>query len=239
MAIEHESEGTLNDVLLTHLYLAAEEAQLPQERPYDIETGLLQFGSWLDEEEVERRQVRSPEASQPPRAPRRRRLRSLAWSPLGAAALIGLTYVLITAIAAIGHVGGNWLLYVSAGQAIAMIVSVIPMVVEALSNRRPEIIRAKTLAQVEATASRAEARALLNRARMRDEILMMGMNSDKIEKTKELLRLMAINPDLPPGRRLDDETLARLLTGVQNQGNPTAPLGEVLPIGRPPPRQAD
>jgi hypothetical protein len=78
--------------------------------------------------------------------------------------------------------------------AVVAIAGVLPMIVESISKRLPAIIRAWN-----------EARDLRHRRKMQNKLLQAV--ADGNENAKEALRLQAISPDLPAGRRLPDDVL--------------------------------
>ena len=102
--------------------------------------------------------------------------------------------------------GGTWLamlkavpkapdvVVIGAVMAAAAIAGVMPKIVESISKRLPAIIRAWH-----------EARDSRLRRKMQNKLL--GEVAGGNDNAKEALRLQAISPDLPPGRRLPDEVL--------------------------------
>jgi hypothetical protein len=131
--------------------------------------------------------------------------------------------------------GGTWLAILKAapktpdliviGAVIAAvaIAGVMPMIVESISKRLPAIIKA-----------RSEARDLHHRRKTQDKLLQAVAEGN--ENAKEALRLQAISPDLPPGRRLPDEVLKQQWALLKNSpkkpssGGPPPDGAEVLDI---------
>jgi hypothetical protein len=86
------------------------------------------------------------------------------------------------------------LIVIGAVMAVVAIAGVTPMIVESISKRLPAIIRAWN-----------EARDQHHRRKMQSELLRAVAGGN--ENAKEALRMQAISPDLPPGRRLSDDVL--------------------------------
>lgn len=135
--------------------------------------------------------------------------------------------------------GGTWLAILKAapktpaliviGAVIAAvaIAGVMPMIVESISKRLPAIIRAWN-----------EVRDLRRRRKMQNKLLQAVAEGN--ENAKEALRLQAISPDLPPGRRLPDDVLkqqwALAKSPPKRPGSGPPPDGaEVLDFPRKPP----
>jgi hypothetical protein len=74
----------------------------------------------------------------------------------------------------------------------------------------PEIIRARGEAKSQAIRDTAEAQALIMRTEKRMALLQAGIEAGKTAPAAEMLRQQAIDTDLPPGRRLNDEALLKL-----------------------------
>lgn len=126
------------------------------------------------------------------------------WPPIPSPAKIA-TRVALPGAAAVG----SWLailkaapktptlIAISAVIAAVAIAGVMPMIVESISKRLPVIIRAWS-----------EARDMRHRRKMQNKLLQAVAEGK--ENAREALRLQAISPDLPQGRRLPDEVLKHL-----------------------------
>jgi hypothetical protein len=88
----------------------------------------------------------------------------------------------------------------------------------------PEIIRAlgdRKTARIRATA---DAQTQVLRAQARIQLAQAGIDPEKFPQAAEMVRLLAIDPDMPPdGRRLNDDSLARLLTPPRPRSTSTKP----------------
>jgi hypothetical protein len=109
--------------------------------------------------------------------------------------------------------------------AVVAIAAITPMIVETIFKRFPAIIKAWS-----------EARDLRHRRKIQDKLLQTVAKED----AKEALRLQAISPDLPSGRRLPDDVLkqqwALPKSPPKKPGNGPPPDGaEVLDFPRKPP----
>jgi hypothetical protein len=86
-------------------------------------------------------------------------------------------------------------------------------VISSAGRALPEIIRAlsdRKTARIQATAD-AQTQVLRTQARI--QLAHDGTDPEKFPQAAEMLRLLAIDPDLPEGRRLNDDALAKLLAG--------------------------
>jgi hypothetical protein len=110
----------------------------------------------------------------------------------------------------------------------------LPRVVESVYKRRPAILKAKGDAKVARIKAASEARALTTRTNMRAKLLLAGLDPDKADQAAEMLRQQSIDADLPEGRRLNDEPLAKLLTAPKTKSSgrepDSGPKGVVRPI---------
>lgn len=135
--------------------------------------------------------------------------------------------------------GGTWLAILKAAPktptlmviggviAVVAIAGVLPMIVESVSKRLPAIIRAWN-----------EVRDLRHRRKMQNKLLQAVAEGN--ENAKEALRLQAISPDLPAGRRLPDDVLKQQWALPKNPPNrpgigPPPDGAEVLDFPRKPP----
>lgn len=95
-------------------------------------------------------------------------------------------------------------------------------IIEAIYQPRPEIIKAKGEARaaeitaqgqadIQRIAAESEANALIARTVTRSELLIVGAEVGHTESAAAMLRQQGADPDLPAGRRLNDDALARLL----------------------------
>jgi hypothetical protein len=116
----------------------------------------------------------------------------------------------------------------------ALIANGLARVVESLYKRRPEIIKAKGEAHALRIAALGEAEALIIRAQARRDLLRAGIETDKPEQITEMLRQQSLGTDMPPGRRLNDEALAKLLAAPKISITGRKPAGGtkavVIPI---------
>jgi hypothetical protein len=123
---------------------------------------------------------------------------------------------------------------VGIGLAIAGIAYYVPRAVESIWKRRPQVIKAKGEAKATVITAKSEAWALRKRTATRAK-LELRARPDKIE---EVLRLRIIDVDLPEGRRMSDEAVAKLLA-AKTRGEATKPSGGAPPVlrsvRRPPP----
>jgi hypothetical protein len=93
----------------------------------------------------------------------------------------------------------------------AVITNGLAKIFETLYKRRPEIIRAKGEKKAKMITAKAEAEALIVRTQTRAQVLLAGLEPGKAEPAAELLRMQSLDADLPEGRRLKDDLLAKLL----------------------------
>ncbi len=123
----------------------------------------------------------------------------------------------------LGGAGGGWLaatasaartnaILVAAIAAGVMIANSLPKIVESLYRRRPEIIQAKSDKKAKIITAKSEAKALIIRTKVQSDVLRAGVEPGKTESAAEMLRMHSLNADLPEGRRLKDDPLAKLLT---------------------------
>lgn len=130
--------------------------------------------------------------------------------------------------------GGTWLAILKAAPKTPTLVvigavivtvalaGVMPMIVESISKRLTAIIGAWS-----------EARDLHHRRKMQHKLL--NAVAEGNENAKEALRLQAISPDLPPGRRLPDDVLKQQWALPKNTPKRPGPLpdgAEVLDFPR-------
>jgi hypothetical protein len=105
----------------------------------------------------------------------------------------------------------------------------------------PEIIRSRGEAKSSTIRETAEAQALLMRTETRTALLRAGLSAGTTPQALDMLRQGAIDTDLPQGRRLNDEALAKLHTvprprspGKKPGNGPTRPdrgsKGNVVPL---------
>jgi hypothetical protein len=94
----------------------------------------------------------------------------------------------------------------------------LPRIFESIYKRRAAIIKEKGLAKaskIEAKAKKitaaAEADALKKRTGAQAALVRAGMEPGKSADAVALMRQLAIQADLPDGRRLDDDHLSKLL----------------------------
>lgn len=103
-----------------------------------------------------------------------------------------------------GLLGGYALAHkasIAIGTALALAAALsLAQIVESIYKRRPAILTAKS-----------EAEALRKRTEVQADLLRAGLEPGKAELAREMLRQQALNPDLPKGRRLNDDVLAKLL----------------------------
>lgn len=106
-----------------------------------------------------------------------------------------------------------------------LIVKALPAIINALSNRETARIHAK-----------AEAETMTMRVRTRTELAKAALKPGNLAPATEMIRLLALDPDIPPdGRRLNDEALARLLTVQRARNTGGKPrTGPKTPGNRPP-----
>lgn len=116
---------------------------------------------------------------------------------------------------------------------------------EAIYQRRPEIIKAKGeahaarvtaqgQADIQRIAAESEANALTARTATRSKLLIVGAQPGYTESAATMIRHQGADPDLPAGRRINDDGLVRLLIppkpptggGKPRQG----PAGAVIPV---------
>lgn len=99
-----------------------------------------------------------------------------------------------------------------AGNALASAFKSLPGVIEAVGNLLATVIR-----------GRADARATLIHAKIRAELAREGLDPMKTHQAVEMQRLLLLNPDLPPGRRLADDTFIKLnaVSRTRNGGTET------------------
>jgi D-serine deaminase-like pyridoxal phosphate-dependent protein len=89
----------------------------------------------------------------------------------------------------------------------------LPGIIRALSDRKT--------ARIKATA---DAETQVMRAQARIKLAQDGIDPDKFPQAAELIRLLSIDPDMPPdGHRLNDDALARLLTATRPRSTSTKP----------------
>jgi hypothetical protein len=86
-----------------------------------------------------------------------------------------------------------------AGNAVASAFKSLPDVIEAVGSLLATLIR-----------GRADARATIVHAKIRAELAREGLDPMKTHQAIEMQRLLLLNPDLPPGRRLADDALIKL-----------------------------
>jgi hypothetical protein len=107
-------------------------------------------------------------------------------------------------------------------------------VVKQVYRRRPDILRARGEAQARAVVARgdaeaqritaqAEAQALLIRTTTRSLLLLAGTEPSQADSATVMLRQQSVDPDLPLGRRLNDNALTRLLTPPEPCGSGDKP----------------
>ena len=96
-------------------------------------------------------------------------------------------------------------------------------VTEVIFTSLPEIIKARGKAKKEIIRETAEAKATLMRTETRTALLRAGLEPGKAAQADEMLRRQPIDADLPEGRRLNDEALARLLTTSRSRRTGTRP----------------
>jgi hypothetical protein len=117
-------------------------------------------------------------------------------------------------------------------------------IVKEVYRHRPDIVRAKGEAQARAVIARgaaeakritaqSEADALFMRTKARAVLLVAGIEPGQSESAAAMLRQQPVDPDLPPGRRLNDDALTRLLTPPRPRGSGDrprqGPAGAVAP----------
>jgi hypothetical protein len=95
--------------------------------------------------------------------------------------------------------------------AAAVAVAVAVNAVEAIFKALPEIIKAISACKVAHINAKAEAKTMVMRTQTRTALAQAGIEPGKLVQAAEMLRLLPIDPDLPQGRRLNDQALARLL----------------------------
>jgi hypothetical protein len=122
--------------------------------------------------------------------------------------------------------GGGWLAAIAAGAttkaiviaavvAGGLIANSVAKIVETISNRPPETIRAEGDKKAKIIEAQSEAQALIMRTQAFTDVLRAGLDPDKVESSGEMLRMSSINADLPARRRLKDELLAKLLAAAK------------------------
>jgi hypothetical protein len=139
---------------------------------------------------------------------------------------------------------------VAAVLVMAMIGNCLPKIFESIFKRRAQIIKVKgeaRAAQITATSNAetaliqatSEAEALRLRTQTRTALLRLGADPFRAEQAAEMLRLQALDADLPEGHRMSDEALAKLLAAskIRDAGNGPGrdPGGVVRPLRQPPP----
>jgi hypothetical protein len=88
----------------------------------------------------------------------------------------------------------------------------------------PEIIRALSDRKIARIKAGADAETQVLRVRARIRLAEDGTDPERFPQAAEMLRLLAIDPDMSPdGRRLNDDALARLLTAPQARSASTKP----------------
>jgi len=105
---------------------------------------------------------------------------------------------------------------------------------ESIYRQRAKILEVKGKAKADCIKAASEAAALLKRTDVQADLLRSGLEPGKTEPAGEMLRYLAINPDLPEDRRLNDEALAKLLTPPRTKNGGAQPdsgsPGVVRPI---------
>lgn len=81
----------------------------------------------------------------------------------------------------------------------------------------PEIIRARGETKSQIIKDTADAQALIIRTQTRMDLLQAGMETGQTGPAAEMLHQQAIDTDLPPGRRLNDEALLKLHTAPRTR----------------------
>jgi hypothetical protein len=95
--------------------------------------------------------------------------------------------------------------------AAAVVVAVAVNAVESIFKALLEIIKTVSACKVAHISAKAEAETMIMRAQTRTALAQAGTEPGKLAQAAEMLRLLPIDPDLPQGRRLNDQALARLL----------------------------
>jgi hypothetical protein len=130
---------------------------------------------------------------------------------------IGLTVVGLT----LGGGSAGWLVThvvvhkpgVSAAAAVAAIVALVVNAGALICKTLPEIIKARSDRETARIRATAEAQTMVMRAQMRTALAQVGIEPGKQAPAAEMMRLLAIDPDMSPdGHRLNDDALARLLS---------------------------
>jgi hypothetical protein len=118
----------------------------------------------------------------------------------GAGWLVTLAVVHKPSTIAVAAIAATVALAANAG---VLIVNTLPAIIAALGNRETARIQAK-----------AEAQTMTMRVQTRTELAKAALKPGNLTPATEMLRLLALDPDMPPdGRRINDEALSRLLAG--------------------------
>jgi hypothetical protein len=133
-----------------------------------------------------------------------------------AATRIGLTIGGLT----LGGGGAGWLVTLAVAHkpsttviaAVAITAALAANTGVLLCKTLPEIIRAISYRETARIRATAEAETMIMRVRVRTELAQAGIEPDKSVMAIEMLRFLALDPDMSPdGRRLNDNVLAKLL----------------------------
>ena len=95
--------------------------------------------------------------------------------------------------------------------AATVVVAVAVNAVESIFKALPGIIKTISACRIAHISAKAEAEAMVMRTQTRTALAQAGTEPGKLEQAAEMLRLLPIDSDLPQGRRLNDQALARLL----------------------------
>jgi hypothetical protein len=140
---------------------------------------------------------------------------------------------IITRIAlAIGGGGMGWLgtlafAHKPSTSALAAAAACAALIINAISSvgrACPEIIRALSDRKTARIKAKADAKTQVLRTQARIKLSEDGIDPDKFPQAAELIRLLSIDPDMPPdGRRLNDDALAKLLATSRPRNTSTGP----------------